>query len=115
MNRTLTCIICPRGCSLTVSGSGEAMAVSGNHCSRGERYGIDECTHPSRTVTSVISVANRPDTMLSIKTSVPIPKEYIKSAMFLIRSLQVKAPIQIGQVIRRNVYGSDIVATRNIP
>ena len=41
MKRELTCIICPRGCSLCVDINGENTVVSGNGCPKGERYGIE--------------------------------------------------------------------------
>ena len=68
MKRNLVCIICPRGCSLCVEGNGSDLKVSGNSCSKGERYAMDECTHPVRTVTSIVRVSNRVDTMVSVKT-----------------------------------------------
>lgn len=114
MNKTLTCIICPRGCPLTVSDESGRIAVSGNACTRGEAYGIAECTAPTRTVTSIIRVANRPDTMVSVKTSAPIPKEHIFDAMQRIRATTVDAPIAIGDVIIPAVYGADIIATKAI-
>ena len=41
MNRTLTCIVCPRGCTLTVTGEGDSLTVSGNSCPKGKQYAID--------------------------------------------------------------------------
>ena len=45
MKRELTCIICPRGCSLCVDIDGEKSTVSGNSCPKGGKYGIEECIH----------------------------------------------------------------------
>ncbi len=114
MNKTLTCIICPRGCTLTVSDESGSIAVQGNACPRGEAYGIAECTAPTRTVTSTVRVADRCDTMVSVKTAAPIPKEHIAAVMARIRAATAIAPIRIGDVIIPDVYGTDIVATKNI-
>ncbi len=114
MNRELICIICPRGCRLTVEGEGDALAVAGNACPKGHTYAVDECTHPTRTVTSIIRVANRPDTMVSVKTVHPIAKERIFEAMALIRAVRVDAPVAIGDVVLHDVCGTDIVATKDI-
>ena len=70
MNRNLTCIICPRGCALTVEGEKDNLVVTGNACPKGKQYAIDECTHPVRTVTSIVRVANRVDTMVSVRIRV---------------------------------------------
>lgn len=114
MKRELTCIICPRGCSLTVDIDGKNTAVSGNSCPKGEKYGIEECTHPTRTVTSIVRVENRENTMVSVKTASPVPKENIFAVMEIIRKTSVKAPVKIGDVILINIYGTDIIATKDI-
>ena len=114
MNRNLICIICPRGCALSVTGEGENLKVTGNACPKGAQYAIDECTHPQRTVTSVVRVANRVDTMVSVKTLEPIPKERIFDVMKRIRATEVEAPIRAGTVILADVYGTQVVATKTI-
>ena len=112
--RNITCIICPRGCGLTVEETADGLKVLGNVCPRGEKYAIEECTHPVRTVTSFIRVENREDTMVSVKTSAPIPKESMFEAMKMIRSAKAKAPVAVGDVLLANVFGADIIATKSI-
>ena len=112
--KNLICIICPRGCGLTVEEKEGQLSVSGNLCPRGEKYAIEECTHPTRTVTSFIRVANRENTMVSVKTSCPIPKESMFDAMAKIRAAKVEAPVAIGDVLLADVFGADIIATKNI-
>ena len=112
--RNITCIICPRGCGLTVEETADGLKVLGNVCPRGEKYAIEECTHPVRTVTSFIRVENREDTMVSVKTSAPIPKERMFEAMKMIRSAKADAPIAIGDVLLADVFGADIIATKSI-
>ncbi|MBO5746394.1 MAG: DUF1667 domain-containing protein [Clostridia bacterium] len=114
MERNLTCIICPRGCSLTVTVDGENTKVSGHGCPKGEKYGIDECVNPVRTVTSIIRVDNREDTMVSVKTADPIPKGMIFELMEIIRATKVSAPVYIGDVIIENVFGTSVIATKDI-
>lgn len=114
MKREITCIICPRGCTLEVDISESGALVTGNACTKGEQYGIDECTNPVRTVTSVIRISNREDTMVSVKTSVPIKKEHIFEAMKIIREAVAEAPVKTGDVLIKDVFGADIVATKSI-
>lgn len=115
MKRDLVCIICPRGCALTVNIDENGKAtVSGNSCPKGEKYGIDECTNPVRTVTSVVRVANRNNTMVSVKTESPVAKEHIFDIMEKIRKMTVNAPLKIGDKIIENVFGTDVIATKNI-
>lgn len=114
MNKTLTCIICPRGCTLKVTVDGDKVSVSGHGCNRGEQYAVDECTHPVRTVTSTVRVTNRKDTMVSVKTAAPIPKQEMAAVMAMIRKAAVTAPVSIGDVLIADVCGTNVIATGNI-
>ena len=114
MERNLVCILCPRGCALTAKQEGGNWSVTGNSCPRGEKYAIDECTNPVRTVTSVLRISNRDDIMVSVKTSAPISKARMTEAMAQIRSASATAPVRIGDVLLRDVCGADIIATKNI-
>lgn len=114
MKRKLTCIICPRGCALEVTGEGEAITVQGNACPRGRAYAIEEITDPHRTVTSVVRVSNRPYTMLSVKTAAPVPRDCIPAVMRHIRSMTVTAPVTLGKVLATEVFGTEIVATETV-
>ena len=114
MKKTLTCIICPRGCTVEVDINGENISVKGNACPRGEKYAVAECTNPTRTVTSIVRVSNREDTMVSVKTADPIPKENIFDVMEKIRGVSALAPVKIGDEIISDIYGTKIIATKNI-
>ncbi|MBE6791942.1 MAG: DUF1667 domain-containing protein [Ruminococcaceae bacterium] len=113
MSRQLTCILCPRGCALTVQEADGAWQVTGNACPRGARYGIEECTNPTRTVTSIVRVKNR-DTMLSVKTAHPVAKKDTFEVIRFLRGQQVSAPIKVGQELFPDVCGSPIVATKDV-
>ena len=112
MKKNMICIICPKGCSLQAGIAGDVVTTIGNACPRGAKYAENECLHPVRTVTATVRVANRPDTMVSVKTAQPVAKEKMQEVMAALRSTQVNAPLQIGDVILENIYGSDIIATK---
>lgn len=114
MKRDLTCIICPRGCALTAELTGDRVTVTGNACPKGEEYAINECTNPVRTVTATVRVANRTDTMVSVKTETPVAKGRMMEVMALLRGISVNAPIAIGDVVIENACGSRILVTKNI-
>lgn len=114
MKRNLTCIICPRGCALTAEISDRVVTVTGHTCPKGEEYAINECLHPMRTVTATVRVSNRPNTMASVKTAQPVPKERMMEVMALLRQTQAEAPLSIGDVVLTDVFGTDIVITKNI-
>ena len=114
MKRQITCIVCPRGCTITVEGSGDHLTVTGNSCPRGEKHAIAEVTHPVRTLTSSVRVSNRESTMVSVKSAAPVPKEKMQEIMEKIRNASVNAPVSVGDVILSNIYGTEIVATKQI-
>ena len=114
MKRQLTCIICPRGCSLTADITSEGVSVTGNACPKGQEYAINECTNPVRTVTATIRVSNRYNTMVSVKTVTPVAKDKMMDVMQALRNTKVEAPLAIGDVVLTDVCGSDIVVTKAV-
>ena len=112
MTRELTCIVCPRGCDLYVTiEDGKVISVGGNACRRGVTYAENECTHPVRTLTTTVRLAD--GRMLAVKTKDPIGKEKLFSAMKEINALHPCAPIKAGQVLAE-IEGAAIVACADI-
>ena len=113
--RNLTCIVCPRGCSITVSfaDAGKIQNISGFACPRGRDYAENECTHPMRTVTSTVRVCD--GSVISVKTSAPVPKEMIFEVMQKINETKAPSGAKIGDVVISDVLGLsvDIIATSN--
>lgn len=115
MTRELTCIICPKGCSIKVEiGNDEIKSIEGNTCKRGYDYAYSEVTNPVRTITSTVKMEN--GKMLSVKTDKPIPKGLMFKCMEEINKVKAKAPVKIGDVLIVNILetGSNIIATQNI-
>lgn len=114
MKRTITCIVCPRGCVMTAQVCGSTVTVTGNACDRGEKHAVGECTNPVRSLTSTVRVSNRPDTMVSVKSETPVPKDKLFEIMRQLRAVSVEAPVMAGDVILADACGSRIVATKEI-
>ncbi len=112
MIKNLTCIICPRGCALTVDT--DKKTVSGNSCKRGEVYGINECINPVRTVTSSMKVENREYTAVSVKTDKPVAKSDMFKVVEEIKKAKVFAPVKCGEVIIKDICGANVIATKSI-
>ena len=108
----LTCIMCPMGCEIEIAKKGDGYSVSGNNCKRGETYAIQEMTEPKRVVTAILKT--RDSGVLSVKTSVPVPKKMMMMVMDEINKLKVKSAA-LGDVVIKNVLntGADIVVTSN--
>ena len=110
----LTCVECPIGCDITVELDGErVLSVEGNTCPRGKKYAENEVICPKRVLTTTVKTNG--GKMLSVKTSEPIKKTEIASAMQKINGVTVSLPVKIGDVIIKDLYeGVDLVATANV-
>ena len=115
--KSLICIGCPMGCALSVTlENGEVAEVTGNTCKRGDIYARKEVTNPTRIVTSTVKVSGGALAMVSVKTKTDIPKGKIFDCVRALKTVCVKAPVHIGDVILENVAdtGVDIIATKNV-
>jgi CxxC motif-containing protein len=99
---------------MTADIQAERITVTGHSCTRGEKHAVAEILHPVRSLTSIVRVSNRRDTMVSVKSEAPVPKEEMFAIMERIHATTVEAPIQIGDVILDNICGTKIVATKQI-
>ena len=113
--KELICIVCPQGCRLKVDEERD-YDVTGNRCPRGAAYGRAELTHPTRVVTSTVRCVGGTYPRCPVKTSGPIPKSAIFSAMALLDEVTLTAPVRAGQVVVENVMGTgvDFVTTRSM-
>ncbi|MDY6429702.1 MAG: DUF1667 domain-containing protein [Bacilli bacterium] len=109
----LTCIICPRGCHLTVD---DSLNVSGNFCPRGVQYAKTELTAPTRTLTSTVKCNSKILPVCPIKSVPAIPKGKIFECMKIVNETVVNVPIHIGDILIENIAdtGCNIVATRDL-
>ena len=122
MNREITCIVCPNGCTLDIdfekNGDGKiaVTSVKGNLCPRGRDYAIQEMEAPMRTIASSVLVTGGELPLASVRTNAPIPKERIFDVMEEIRRVTVTAPVSAGDVIIKDVLGlgADIIATKDV-
>ena len=115
--RELTCIGCPMGCALTVELDGGAVvSVQGNTCPRGDAYARKEVTAPTRIVTTTVRVTGGELAAVSCKTRSDIPKGKIFDVVRALKTVEVPAPVTIGQVLLPNAAGTgvDVIATKNV-
>ncbi len=115
MTRELTCIVCPKGCQLTVEldGDRKVLSVEGFTCKRGDVYARTECTAPMRTITT--TVPRQGGGVVPVKTDRTIPKELMFDCMKIINSASVAPDAPIGTVVVENILntGANVVTTRN--
>jgi CxxC motif-containing protein len=117
MEREFICIICPKGCRINVKYEGtDIKNINGDKCLKGKDYVKNEITNPLRVFTGSVLVENGDFPLVSVKTSSPIPKKYLKKIGEITRRIKVEAPVEIGQMVASNLLDNniDLVATRKI-
>lgn len=111
----ITCILCPIGCNIRIN-KNKNKIIEGVKCDKGMEYAKNEMLNPMRILTTSIIVINGIMPLVSVKTSKPIPKNKIFEIIKIIKKVKVNAPIQIGDIIIKNILetGSDIIATKTV-
>ncbi len=112
MTRKMTCIICPRGCEMTVEYEDKKVTmVEGNFCARGNSYAVNEISSPVRTLTTTIKCEN--GTVLAVKTDKAIPKGLLFECMTEINKTKAPENVKAGDVVIENILhtGANVVIT----
>lgn len=111
---SLTCIICPMGCSMEVevetnaSGQKKVLSVKDNGCKRGEQYAAKEVQNPTRTLTTTIKVEGGELPLVPVKTAGEVPKASLLQCMEVVRRASCKAPVKRGDVLIYDLLGSGV-------
>lgn len=111
MDRKITCIGCPLGCEINVKAEGERITdIAGHSCKKGEEYARTEVIDPRRTLTTTMRLDD--GSLVPVKSNKPIKKALLFECMTEINKHTAKAPLDIGDVLIKNILGtdSDIVA-----
>ena len=113
--KELICIVCPRGCHLSVDDE-NGYAVSGNRCPRGAEYVKRELLAPSRVVTSTVRITGAEYARCPVKTDRAIPKDRVFDAMALLDGVELVSPVKTGTHVLENILGTgaNFVVTRDM-
>ena len=117
IKKEITCIVCPIGCKILIEVDGShCKALKGFKCKRGVEYAKNEALAPKRMLTSSVLVLNGKWPLVSVKSSMPVPKQKIFTVLSEIKKARINAPVKIGDVVIKNVAKTniDIIATKNV-
>lgn len=114
--KEFVCIVCPRGCTMTLEGEGKDVKVNGNSCKRGAEFAVSEMTEPKRTICTTVKTAFPDVPVLPVRVSKEIPKDKIFDVMAEINKVTVKKKVKRGEPIIKDVLGlgADIIATSGV-
>lgn len=113
--KNLICIVCPRGCRLTVDEE-NGCKVAGNACPRGAEYGKNEILNPVRTLTTTVRIESENMKLCPVRTAKPIPKGKMFEAVKALNAVSLKAPVKTGDIALKDILGTgaDVIVTRDI-
>lgn len=114
--KTLTCIVCPNGCSIECEQKDGGWVFTGNRCKRGLDYAKAEMTQPMRTFCTTVRTAFPNAPALPVRTNRPIPKERVVEAVRSLREVCVVTHVGIGDVIVPRILSldADVVCTSDL-
>lgn len=114
MTKEMTCIVCPNGCLMRIEQEGDKIEVFDAICKRGIEFAKNELTNPTRSITTTVATKFEDYPLLSVKTSGELPKDKIFDAMKKINSTVVKKRVKVDDVVIKNLFGTDVVATSDM-
>ena len=113
----IICVGCPKGCRMKVEARGDKIEnIEGFSCEEGISYAREEFKNPTRILPTTVRVAEGEFPLVSVKTEKPILRDKLLPAMDVIAEVEVKAPVDIGDIVISDILGTgvDVVATRRI-
>lgn len=105
----IVCIACPRGCNIEIEEeNGEIKNISGYSCQRGKKFAETEFYNPKRMVTTVVSLRGGEYPCLPVISDDQVPKEILGDCIYLLKELQIKAPIKMGDIVKKDILGTGV-------
>ena len=114
--KEMICIVCPKGCHMSITPQGDNFKVAGNACGRGEKYAVEEMTCPKRMIPTTVKIEGGLLNRLPVITDQPIEKKYIFDLMNALNDIKMIAPVKKGDIIIENIFDTkvNIVASRSM-
>lgn len=117
MIKRMTCIECPKGCTLSVDIENcKVKNVTGAKCPRGVGYAMAESENPVRIFTATVKADGLDLKLVPVRTDKPIPKKEIFRAAEATDKIKVISPLKAGDTIVENFLGLGVklLATREV-
>lgn len=117
MEKRLTCIECPNGCTLTVEldKDNKIINISGQKCDKGKNYATAEITNPLRLFTASVLAKKLSVKMVPVRTDRAIPKPKVLEAMQAIKKMRISRPVKVGEILVEDFLGLgvNLIATKD--
>jgi CxxC motif-containing protein len=118
-SRDMVCIVCPVGCHMQIIEDKESETgylVTGAGCKRGPIYGVKELSNPTRLLTSTVKINGGILPRIPVRTDIEIQKDKIFEVMEVINSIELTAPVKMGQILAENILGLgvNIISSKSV-
>ena len=116
VSKEIICIMCPLGCRMEVQLDGEeVVGVAGSKCKKGEKHARQEVFFPGRVLATTVRTTYPEVPLLPVRSDNLIPKGKLIECMRVIARRVVSGPVQLGEVIIKNILGLEvnIIASRS--
>ncbi len=110
MSETVTCIICPNSCRITVEEKNGVKTIAGNQCKRGIVFAQNEITNPTRSFTTTVRTTSKTLPYLPVKTNGEIPKSELFNLVAKLNKITVKGKVKCGDVVLQDFFGVSVVS-----
>ncbi len=118
MKRDLVCIVCPKGCRLTLEYEGNnLLSVGGATCPKGKEYATSEISDPRRNFAGSVTIRGGRFRTCSVKSSHSIPLDKLIRLGELSHGITIDAPVNVGDTVASGLLDGevDLIATRKVP
>ena len=111
--KRFVCVVCPKSCELAVEMRGSDLFVDGDACERGTTYARQEMYDPQRILTTTVKLST--GGLLPVRSRCTVKKSELIPLTAQLRSVTVRPPVEIGQIILLSHEGThiEIIASGN--
>ena len=77
-------------------------SLKGYQCKRGIKFAEEEIKNPVRILTTTISIHSKKKNRLSVRSSIPAPKDKIREMVMEAKKVKVEPPVKMGDILVEN-------------
>lgn len=114
--KELTCILCPKGCHITIEKDHEEYIINGHSCKRGLAYAKQEYENPLRGLQTTVQTIFPEYPRVSVKLDKAVPIEQLDDIMNICHQILIDKNLTTGEIIVENICGTgaNLVATTDL-
>ena len=111
MRKEIICTECANRCHLWVEQVGEEIVVTGNHCPRGLKSGVEEFLGERVVVHGFVRLGEE---KIPVQTSKPVAKGMVYKVTLAIKRVKVETTVEVDAILAENIAnsGADLIVSK---